>query len=117
MAKKVLVVDDEADVRKFISVVLEQAGHEVITAADGRQALEVTRQQHPDLVILDLQMPEATGTDFYRKLARDKELGQVPIIVVSGLAGRHLAVREPVAVFDKPIDPDEFLEAVNKALG
>lgn len=117
MAKKILVVDDENDVRKFLSVVLEQAGYQVVTAANGVEALEQVRTQRPDLVVLDLQMPEATGTDFYRKLDRDKELGQVPIIVVSGLAGRHLAIREPVAVFDKPIEPEEFLEAVNKALG
>jgi len=49
-------------------------------------------------------------------LVVDKDLSQIPIIVVSGLAGRHLAVKEPVAVFDKPIDPDEFLAAVAKAL-
>ena len=116
MAKKVLVVDDESDVRKYLSVVLEQAGYEVLTASDGVEALDRARQQRPDLVILDLQMPVATGTDFYRKLIRDKVLGQVPIIVVSALAGRHLAVREPAAVFDKPIDPDRFLEAVTKAL-
>jgi CheY-like chemotaxis protein len=116
MSKRILVVDDEADVRKFLTTVLEKAGYETLTAANGAEALEVTRDQKPDLVILDLQMPSQTGTDFHRKLSKDKELGDTPIIVVSGLSGRHLAVREPVAVFDKPIDPDQFLEAVEKAL-
>lgn len=116
MTKRVLVVDDEADVRKFLTTVLEKGGYETMTASNGQEALEMVQKEHPDLVILDLQMPEKTGTDFYRKLSKDDELKTIPIIVVSGLAGRHLAVRKPVAVFDKPIKPDEFLEAVAKAL-
>ncbi len=116
MSKKVLVVDDEADIRLFLTTVLKKGGYETLTAADGAEALKVVKQDKPDLVILDLQMPQKTGTDFYRKLSKDKDLGDIPIIVVSGLAGRHLAVKKPVAVFDKPIDPDEFLKAVEKAL-
>lgn len=117
MSKRILVVDDEADVRTFLTAVLKKRGYETLTAADGKEAYDLTRQERPDLVILDLMMPQQTGTDFYRRLTKDSELSRIPIIVVSGLAGRHLAVREPVAVFDKPIDPDEFGEAVDRALG
>jgi two-component system cell cycle response regulator DivK len=117
MSKKILVVDDEADVRRFLTAVLEKRGYETLTAADGREAYEIARRERPDLVILDLMMPNQSGTDFYRRLTKDKELSETPIIVVSGLAGRHLALKEPVAVFDKPIDPDEFGAAVDGALG
>jgi len=117
MTKKILVVDDEADVRRFLTAVLEKRGHETLTAADGREALEIAEREKPDLVILDLQMPDQTGTDFYRRLMKNKDLQNTPIIVVSGLAGRHLAVHEPVAVFDKPIDPEEFGNTVDRALG
>jgi CheY-like chemotaxis protein len=117
MAKKILVVDDEADVRRFLVAVLKKRGHETVTAADGKEAFEVTDRERPDLIILDLQMPDQSGTDFTRRLSRDQSLSEIPIIVVSGLAGRHLAVREPVAVFDKPIDPDEFGATVDRALG
>ena len=117
MSKRVMVVDDEPDVRKYLTTVLEKNGYETITAEDGRVALEKVQKEKPDLVILDLQMPNQTGTDFYRRLSRDKDLRDTPVIVVSGLAGRHLAVKEPVAVFDKPIDPDEFIDAVRKAIG
>jgi CheY-like chemotaxis protein len=117
MSHKILVVDDEADVRRFLTAVLHKAGFETLTAADGREAFEIVGRERPDLVILDLMMPLQTGTDFYRKLSKDKSLSSIPIIVVSGLAGRHLALREPVAVFDKPIDPDEFVAAVERALG
>jgi CheY-like chemotaxis protein len=117
MTKKILVVDDEPDVRRFLTAVLEKRGHETLTAADGVEAFEVAKREKPDLVILDLQMPNQSGTDFYRRLTKDRELSDTPIIVVSGLAGRHLALKEPVAVFDKPIDPDEFGVAVDRALG
>ena len=116
MSKKILVVDDEADVRRFLTAVLQKRGHETVTAADGREAYEIAERERPDLIILDLQMPDQTGTDFYRRLMKHKDLQNTPIIVVSGLAGRHLAVREPIAVFDKPIDPDEFIAAVRSAL-
>jgi CheY-like chemotaxis protein len=117
MSKRILVVDDEADVRRFLTAVLEKRGYETMTAADGREAFEIARREKPDLVILDLMMPNQSGTDFYRRLTKDRELSETPVIVVSGLAGRHLALREPVAVFDKPIDPDEFGVAVDRALG
>lgn len=117
MNKKILVIDDEADVRTFLSAVLKKEGYQTITAEDGVKGLIAVRQEKPDAVILDLQMPNKTGTDFYRNLMKDKELKETPIIVVSGLAGRDLAVRNPVAIFDKPIDPEEFLAAVNKATG
>lgn len=116
MGKKILVVDDEPDVRAFLCTILEDNDFEVVTAADGSEGLKIAHDERPDLVVLDLAMPLQTGTDFYRRLARDKLLCDTPIIVVSALAGRDLAVRKPVAVFDKPIDPEEFLAAVNRAL-
>lgn len=117
MSHKILVVDDEPDVRRFLTAVLEKRGFETLTAVDGREAFEIVRREKPDLVILDLMMPNQSGTDFYRRLTKDSELCHTPIIVVSGLAGRHLALKEPVAVFDKPIDPSEFAAAVDRALG
>jgi CheY-like chemotaxis protein len=117
MSHKILVVDDEIDVRKFLTAVLEKRGYDVVTAEDGRQAYGLAEQQRPDLIVLDLQMPNQTGTDFYRRLLKHDELREIPIIVVSGLAGRHLAVSNPFAVFDKPIDPDDFGETVERALG
>jgi len=111
------VIDDEADVRIYLTRLLHKHGYQTVTAEDGFQGIEAAREHRPDLVILDLMMPRKSGTDFYRKLSSDKELAETPVIVVSGLAGRHLAVKKPEAVFDKPIVPREFLAAVRKALG
>ena len=116
MSAKILVVDDESDIRTYLSAVLTEHDYEVVTATDGVEALEVARRERPALICLDLQMPNRTGTEFYKRLVRDPDLGDTPVIVVSGLSGREVAVSKPVAVFDKPIDREEFLEAVEKAL-
>jgi CheY-like chemotaxis protein len=117
MSHTILVVDDEADVRKFLTAVLEKYGYRVVAAEDGKRAFEAVENEQPALIVLDLQMPEHTGTDFYRRLLKHDALRDIPIIVVSGLAGRHLAVSRPFAVFDKPIDPEEFAATVERALG
>ena len=117
MSKKILVIDDESDVRIFLTTLLKKHGFTTVVAENGVEGLAMAKQQKPDLVTLDLMMPNQSGTDFYRKLLKDKELCDTPIIVVSGTAGRHLAVKDPVAVFDKPINPDQFIEAVKLALG
>ena len=114
--KKILILDDEKHIVTYLKTLLNQKGYETISALNVNDALEAARQEKPDLVILDLMMPKNTGTDFARKLSRDKDLKDTPIIVVSALAGRELAVHKPVAVFDKPIDPDKFIEAVKEAL-
>jgi CheY-like chemotaxis protein len=116
MSHTILVVDDEPDVRAFLTAVLEKAGYRVVTASDGGEALTVVEGERPDLIVLDLQMPDYTGTDFYRRLMKQDDLKDTPVIVVSGIAGRHLAVSRAFAVFDKPIVPDVFIETVEKAL-
>ncbi len=117
MSTTILVIDDEADVRAFLVAILRKHGYRAITARDGVEGLDLARRERPALVTLDLMMPQQSGTDFYRNMVKDRVLKDTPIIVVSGLPGRHLAVRQPEAVFDKPIDPDEFVAAVRRALG
>lgn len=114
--KKILVLDDEKHIVTYLATLLRKKGYEAIPVFNAEEAIETARQEKPDLVVLDLMMPKKTGTDFARKLSRDKELKNTPIIVVSALAGRDLAVRKAKAVFDKPIDPDRFIAAVEEAL-
>jgi DNA-binding response OmpR family regulator len=117
MSKKVLVVDDEEDVRTFLETVLAKHGYDVITAANGVEGLKLAREAKPALITLDLMMPKQSGTDMYRNLQKNEELVKIPVIVISGLSGRHLAVPAPLAVFDKPIDPEAFIAVVRKAFG
>lgn len=118
MSTKILIIDDEADVRAFITAVLKKKGYETVTAANGAEGLELLLQERPALVTLDIMMPGRSGIDFYRAVRKDPELSAIPIIVVSALAsgGRDMSLLKPAAVFDKPIDPDEFIKAVQQAL-
>ena len=117
MGRKILIVDDDQDIITFLSTLFKKNGYETITADNGEKGLELAKAEKPDLVTLDLQMPRETGTGFYRKFARDPDLKDVPVVIISGLAGRHLAVKQPLAVFDKPIDPDKLMEVVRGAIG
>jgi DNA-binding response OmpR family regulator len=80
MTKKILVVDDKSELRTLLKSYLEQEGFEVVAAADGRQALFVARQEKPDLIILDLMMPEMGGYEFMRAYAREAD---TPIIILT----------------------------------
>ena len=118
MAKKqILVVDDERDGVELLRQLLEDNGYEVTAAYDGVQGMEMVSKKRPDLILLDLQMPEETGTGLYRKLHNKKEYKDIPVIVISGLAGNYLAVSKSVPVLDKPLEEEPLLQEVAKALG
>ncbi|MCC6905616.1 MAG: response regulator, partial [Anaerolineae bacterium] len=80
MAYRVLVVDDEADLVRTVRAYLEESGYEVLTAPNGREALFVARQQQPDLLILDLMMPEMDGWEAARLIRRESK---VPFIMLT----------------------------------
>ena len=117
MGKKILVIHDEADIRTFITAVLKKNGFETVTAENGHLGYEKAVAERPNLVTLDLMMPNQSGTDFFRRLSKNKDICHTPVIVISGLPGRHLAVKQPHAVFDKPINPDDLIDAVHSAIG
>lgn len=117
MPKKILIVDDDPSVVKYLTAFLSDSGYETCSAPDGEAALDAVAREAPDLITLDLQMPNDTGTRFYRNLMKEKRFKDTPVIVISGIPGRHLAVSKPAAVFEKPVDRDQLLAAVKKALG
>ena len=114
---KVLVVDDEKDIVEYLTELLEDSGYEVTPAYDGVEAMRLIAKETPDLILLDLMMPEETGTGLYRKLHNRKEYRDIPVIVISGLAGSYLAVSRSVPVIEKPPDEELVLWEVAKALG
>jgi CheY-like chemotaxis protein len=116
MSKKILVVDDEPHLVKYLTSFLQDSGYETCSASNGEEAMEVLKKESPDLITLDLQMPNETGTRFYRNMSKNPDYKGIPVIVVSGLPGRHLAVSKPFAVFEKPIDRDKLLASIQEAL-
>ena len=130
MAKKVLIVDDELDMRVFMSTLLETNGFKPIAAEDGKQGLDLARQKKPALIILDVMMPKESGIQMYRELKADAGLKEIPVIMVSALARKTFfhsqkvldeyeggTIPEPAAYIEKPPEPDELLSAVQKVLG
>ncbi len=117
MAKKILVIDDDPVIVKYIVSLLNDNGYETCTASNGIEAYEVLKQEKPYLITLDLQMHEEWGTNFYRKISKHKEFVDIPVIVISGLAGRHLSIKNAVAYLPKPFDPDKLLGILKRTIG
>ena len=122
---KVLVVDDDPDFVKVTSKVLEKAGHEVVSAANGAKALKAMRKDTPDVVLLDIMMSYILdGLDVSREMAEDPALKSVPVIMVTsltGVKGSGMFPTDEYAPVDewlsKPVDPDTLLARVDGALG
>jgi CheY-like chemotaxis protein len=122
--KTVLVVDDEEDVRKYLTMALDDAGFRVVTASDGFEALEKVKTEAPDLISLDLVMPKRSGIKFYRDMTKSKKWSKIPILVVTGHARdelgradlRELTISGPGIYLEKPVKPDNYIAAIKKLL-
>ena len=127
--KTVLVVDDEADVREFLSEVLTDAGFNVVTAGDGVEALEQVRAQRPDFISLDLVMPKKSGMKFLYELRHHREWEKIPVLIVTAHANDELGRGELQGILaggsltgskvylEKPIQPEAYVRAVCDAVG
>lgn len=116
MAKKILIIDDDPATVKYLEALFGDNGYDTCSATSSMEGLEIVRQEKPDLISLDLQMPGDWGPRFYRKLRKDKDLKDIPIIVVSGIDGDH-AIKDAVAFVAKPFDPEKLLGIVKKTIG
>jgi len=130
MSKKVLVVDDDPDVRLFSVTVLEENGYTPLEAEDGEAGLKKIKEEKPDLVILDVLMPRQSGVRLYRELKTAKALKDVKVIILSGIAKKTFLrsqkaltefggseIPEPEIYLEKPVEPDELAGVIKKALG
>ena len=126
--KKVLIVDDESDVREFIQLVLEADGVGFVEAADGEEAVEKAVAERPDLVVLDVQMPKKDGFEVFSELRRNAATSSIPIIMLTAIEertgirssardmGEYLG-SEPEAYVEKPIEPDKLKETAYRLMG
>ncbi len=120
--KKILVIDDEQDIIKYLAIILRDNGYEVATAVDGVEAFDRLREERPDLITLDLAMPEKTGVKFYQELKAAPEWTDIPVLVISAfqpefeeILNRRLTVPPPEGYLFKPFRVDELLAAVRSA--
>ena len=128
-AKKILIVDDESAVVAYLEMLLQDGGYETVSAPDGRQAMEMVKREKPDLVTLDISMPEASGTRFYKEIRTDPDSASIPVVIITAVTGyggdpyaykdfisHRRLVPPPEGFFPKPIDKDELLKTVQKLL-
>jgi CheY-like chemotaxis protein len=122
--KTILVVDDDADIRDYLSTFLEDNGYAAVTAVDGADAMAKVEASLPDLVALDITMPEKSGVRFYREMKEHPERKAVPIIIVTGVTDdfkRFISTRRqippPEGYITKPVDRDELLKLIRQYIG
>ena len=121
MAAKILLVDDEKEFVDMIKMRLEAKNYAVITAYDGIEALNKTRELRPDLIILDIMLPNLDGYQVCRMIKFDKTFGEIPIILLTALdQEKDRKLGEQVradAYITKPFEPEELVEKIAVLLG
>lgn len=130
MSKKVLVVDDDPDVRLFSVTVLEENGYTPLEADNGETGLKMIKEEKPDLVLLDVLMPRQSGIRLYRELKTSKALKNIHVIILSGIAKKTFLrsqkaltefggaeIPEPEIYLEKPVEPEELAAVIKSVLG
>lgn len=120
IVKTVLVVDDFASVRFYHVNLLRQSGYRCFEAHDGHEAFEKLRQQHVDLILLDMIMPRMSGEEFIRRIRSIHEYANIPLLIITSEAVqdniRQFAGAGPLGFAMKPVIPSTLLEAVRKLI-
>lgn len=120
--KKVLCIEDDSEMIDLIKLILERKGFQFVGAVGGREGLEAIAREKPDLVLLDIMMPDIDGWDVYRQMKANEEFKDIPVIVVTAKAqsidkvlGLHIAKVDDYVT--KPFGPKELLRSIDKVLG
>lgn len=120
--KRVVCIEDEPEMIDLVRLILGRKGFMVIGANGGVEGLETVRREHPDLVLLDLMMPDMDGWEVYQQMKAEPDLKGIPVVVVTAKAqsidkvlGLHIAKVDDYIT--KPFGPQELLESVEKILG
>ena len=128
--KTVLIVEDELDMRIFISTLLETSGYRPVMTRDGKEGLIKARDVIPDLIILDVMMPGEGGVQMYRQLKIDQNLKAIPVIMLSAVARKTFShylnmvnarletpIPGPDAYIEKPPEAEELLQMAARLIG
>ena len=119
--KRIICIEDEPEMVDLIRLILSRRGFEVSGSQGGQDGLEIVRKELPDLILLDLMMPDLDGWEVYQQLRADDKTKHIPVIVVTAKAqsidkvlGLHIAKVEDYIA--KPFSPQELIESVEKVL-
>lgn len=119
--KRVVYIEDEQEMVDLVRLILSRKGYEVLGANGGRKGLQLVLDQLPDLVLLDLMMPDMDGWDVYQQMKANDKTRQIPVIVITAKAqsidkvlGLHIAKVDDY--ISKPFSPQDLLDSVEKVL-
>ena len=84
--KRILIIDDEEDIRTYLSTLLADQGFQTVVAKDGAEAMKILQQEVPDLITLDISMPEKSGVKFFREIKTDDRWKGIPVVIVTGVS-------------------------------
>lgn len=121
--RTILVVEDEPDVAAYLKAFFEDNGFRALTAANGKEGFELAKKERPDLITLDITMPEESGVRMFRDVQADPETSSIPVIIITGISHdfkrfieSRKRLRPPDGYFEKPIDREALLAKVNELL-
>ncbi len=119
--RSIVYIEDDSEMIDLVELILNRHGFEVHGAHGGRQGIDIVHQEHPDLILLDLMMPDLDGWDVYQQLKADEDTKDVPVIVITAktqsidkVLGLHIAKVDDY--ISKPFRPQELLDSVEKVL-
>lgn len=125
--KTILVIDDEPKTTTYFTTLLADNGFSAHKANDANEGLRQLEACRPDLILLDLVMPEKTGINLFNKIKKDARYRDIPVVIVTGIQNEFvedhreffatLKLRKPSAYLEKPIDPDHLIRTVRQTLG
>lgn len=128
--KRVLIVDDNPDVRKIVSKLIQVSGFKALIAKNGVEGMEIVKEDRPDLIILDVVMPKESGVRMYHELKTDDNFKDIPVIMLSAIPKKSFlksqkvldefkgqSVPEPYAYMEKPEEPEELVGLMKEILG
>lgn len=128
MTKKILIIDDEPAVVTYLSTLLQDHGYETTSSLNADEGYRIASEESPDLITLDLLMPDKTGIRLYKELKKNERLREIPVIMVTGFTSQQFpmidfkkfiyerSIPGPEAFIEKPVDPDELLSIVSTVL-
>jgi len=113
MAKKIMVIDDEPDIRMYLMAALEDCGYQTCDVGESRSIVDDVSEQEPDLIVLDIMMPRKSGISVYKELRSSERFKNIPVVIISGIPSAREFVEEEFRRFvgDETIPlPDGFVE-------
>lgn len=122
--KTILVVDDEPDILRWLTLLFENNGYRVVTARNGLEGMEKARSEKPDLITLDISMPTESGVKMYRNLNKDANLVNIPVVLVTGATpmlntflSKIKQLKKPAGFMEKPVKDTDLLEKIKELIG